>query len=76
MVQQQRIQAVQSCRDQPHINLVFAAELSYVQLLDSGCCTRVHCTVYQSSLLSLKNVWTSECAAVLQSSDRCAAAMQ
>ena len=58
MVQQEGIQAEQQaaamcCRDQPHINLVFAAELSYVQLLDCSaavlqCCRRgwgrpLHC---------------------------------
>ena len=47
MVQQEGIQAEQQAAAQPHINLVFAAELSYVQLLDVPCCTRVHCTVCQ-----------------------------
>ena len=37
-----------------------------VQLLCS-LCTPVHCTVCHLSLLSLKNVWTSECSQVVQS---------
>ena len=61
-----------SC-SQPHINLVFAAELSYVQLLDCSAAVLQAglgpaialsaCLPRQSGLLSLKNVWTSSSSA-------------
>ena len=72
------IQAARRCPppppcSQPHINLVFAAELSYVQLLDCSAAVLQAgmgpaialsaCLPRQSGLLSLKNVWTSSSSA-------------
>ena len=48
VVQSIQAELLQCCRDQPHINLVFAAELSYVQLLDSGCAA-VECIALSTS---------------------------